>query len=185
MPEQRVASVTDAVVTALRSIREAAQPQPETVEQPEGEKAKAASFKAIGVDEFGVIVGIGGAAGSPEHLDLDGEFLEKGDLIKMAFDFCASPSRQFKANHQDALDAQLVESWVGTPIIEDGKGVRELKAGERLVNGMKVVGIGLDVTKASHWFVGVKPTDPSIVKAAKDGAVAGFSWGADVNKVLA
>lgn len=145
------------------------------------EKAKA--FKAFGVDaELGIIYGIGAAAGSPDKLDLDDEFVSKGDLVKMAFDFC-SGARTFKANHKEELSADLVQSWVGAPIIDTEKGLRRLDERETLSPEMNVVGI--DVTKGAetHWFVAVKPHDPEVVEIAKKGGVAGFSFGAAVRKV--
>lgn len=150
------------------------------------QKASSVSFKAIAVDEFGIVYGIGGAAGSTAKLDKDGEFIEKGDLCRLAFDFCAKGGRKFNANHDRgwSIDAQLVESWVGAPIIRKEGATRTLSANEVLDPAtMTVIGINVEKGNETHWFVGVKPLDPEIVELAKSGGVAGFSWGAHVSKV--
>lgn len=158
------------------------------VEKPSEPTGKAMAFKAIGHDDLGVIVGIGGAAGSPEKLDLDGEFLSKADLQRMAMNFCASPTRKFKANHQEDIEVQLVASWVGAPIIEvaaksDGAPtMRALAESETLTKDMNVVGIDTRKGNERHWFVAVKPTDPEVVEIAKAGGIAGFSWSGLVSK---
>lgn len=143
------------------------------------EKKAGVAFKALAAHE-GYITGIGAAAGSPEKLDLDGEFVNKADLMKMAYDFTSAPKRTFKANHKTEIDAKLVQSWVGAPIIEDGDGVRVLKADEKLTPEMNVVGIDIRPGNESHWFVGAKLPE---ALADKAGEVVGFSFGANVNKV--
>lgn len=179
---KRVESVQGEIASVLRAARE--NRIQDSVKTEAAQEKGGVVFKAISCDDFGVIVGIGGAAGSVNKLDKDGEFLEKGDLMAMAFDFTAAASKSFKANHDDnvSIDAQLVESWVGAPIIKDSSGIRTLKADEALTPDMDVVGI--DVTKGNetHWFVGVRPSDPQVVEAAKAGKIAGFSWSGFVNK---
>jgi len=142
------------------------------------------TFKAIGCDEWGVITGIGGAAGSLLKLDGDEEFLEKGDLVKLAWGFTASAQRQFKANHDDnhLLDADLVQSWVGAPIIKAGEVARILGDHESLTRDMEVVGINTEKGNEGWWFVTVRPHDPRVIEAAKAGLIEGFSWGASVTK---
>lgn len=157
--------------------------QPETpADDAEGEKAGAVSFKASGVSEQGIIYGIGGAVGSPNKLDRDGEFLESGDLCSMAWEFCGG-KRTFKANHDADMDCELVESWVGGPIVEQNGFKRTLKASETFDPSTMTV-IGIDTRKGyeSHWMLGVRPKDPEIVKLAKAGGIAGFSWGSFVEK---
>ena len=143
------------------------------------EEKAGVSFKALASHE-GYITGIGAAAGSPDKLDLDGEFVNKADLQKMAYDFTSAPKRTFKANHKEEIDAKLVQSWVGAPIIADGEGVRVLKADEKLLPDMEVVGIDIRPGNESHWFVGAKLPDALASKAAE---VVGFSFGAGVTKV--
>jgi|SRR5579862_7835424 len=145
------------------------------------EKAKRA-FKAVANDELGVIIGIGAAVGSPTNLDLDGEFLEKSDVIKMCFEFTESAERSFKANHDGGVDAKLVASWAGQLVIKSGDGMRFLNENEPLTDEMDVLAIGTDVSKAGHWVVAVQPTDPEVLEAAKAGEIIGFSWAGFVTK---
>jgi hypothetical protein len=100
--------------------------------------------------------------------------------MKMAYDFTSAQKRTFKANHRDEIDAKLVQSWVGAPIIADGDGVRVLKADEKLTPEMQVVGIDIRPGNESHWFVGAKLPE---TLADKAGEVVGFSFGAGVTKV--
>jgi hypothetical protein len=125
---------------------------------------------------------IGGAAGDVNKLDLDGEFIGKADLCKMAFDFVSAEGRTFKANHSEPLDCTLVESWVGAPIISDGDALRTLKADETLAEDMNVVGINIEKGNETHWFLSFKPSDPEVAEIAKAGGIAGGSWGAFVSK---
>jgi nucleoid-associated protein YgaU len=181
---------TEAAAAAERSAAEAAAAQAavqaaeaKPAEPAEEGKAKEVAFKAIGVDEFGVIIGIAGAAGDPTNLDLDGEYMEKGDLARMAHSFVSSSTRTFKANHKDEIGCNLVESWVGAPIVKGGSGgMRMLAPGERITRETNIVGINVEKGNESHWFVAVRPTDPEVVAKAKAGKIAGFSWGAHVSK---
>jgi hypothetical protein len=100
--------------------------------------------------------------------------------MQMAYDFTSASKRTFKANHKDEIDAKLVQSWVGAPIIADGDGVRALKAEEKLTPAMQVVGIDIRPGNESHWFVGAKLPE---ALADKAGEVVGFSFGANVTKV--
>lgn len=158
-------------------------------EQEAQAAAKAASdrgmaLKAVNVDDLGVITFIGGAIGDAKRLDLDGEFVEKGDLLTMAYDFCAGPVRTFKANHDDAgiIEAELVGNWAGAPIIQDGDAIRVLKADEALTKDMVVKGICIEPGAETHWFLQARTTDEAVLKAAKEGNVTGGSWGAIVTK---
>lgn len=170
--------IADAKLAELQAVKE----EP-AVEPPAEDKARA--FKALGVDEHGVITLIGGASGSPDKLDLDGEFLEKGDLVKMGFDFCSNTSRTFKANHTEPIECDLVENWVGPLLIQDGKNIRALRANEKLTADTVVKGVGLrdESDAGAYWLVGVRPRDEAIIKAAREGKIAGASWGATCNKV--
>lgn len=186
-------AIEQSVVEKFRSSRQAAavegqkpatDPAAVTPEQkddaasaPGGEEKKAAAprFKAIAVDD-GVIIGIGAYA---ENVDLDNEVVDKANLVKMAYEFCASADRTFKANHQEELGADLVASWPGAPILKSG---RKLADGESLPDDDPVIGISLEKGAESAWFVAVRPHDPEVAKAAKAGEVVGFSWGATVTK---
>lgn len=145
-------------------------------------EAPTMAFKAIGSTTEGVIIGIGAAAGNPDKLDLDEEFVSKADLVQMAYDFCSSKDRTFKANHREKIDCDLVASWPGAPIIKNGSGVRLLDDNEYLDDSMEVVGISTAKGAESHWFVGVKPKDPEIAELAAKGGIAGFSFGAHANR---
>lgn len=138
--------------------------------------AKPYAFKAVSTDDTGVIVGIGAAA---ENIDLDDEVMRKADLVKMAFEFCASKARTFKANHKEEIGCDLVASWPGAPIFKSGN---VLKAGEALPTDDPIIGINIEKGSETHWFVAVKPHDASAVEAAKKGDIAGFSWSGPVKK---
>lgn len=187
--EAPVAEEPKAEVPADQPQAEASVEEPAaqaTEEQPaEDEKAKPVAFKAIGIDEYGVITLIGGASGSPAKLDLDQEFVDKGDLVKMAFQFAASATRTFKANHSEPIDCELVENWVGPLLIQDGKTIRALKADEKITPETVVKGVGLrdESDAGAYWLVGVRPKDPEVIAAAKAGQIAGASWGASCSKV--
>lgn len=160
--------------------------KPNRAEVQKTDAGSTVAFKAVGVDEFGVITLIGGASGTPDKLDLDGEFVSKGDLIKMAFDFAANAQRTFKANHSEPIECELVENWVGPLLVDGGSGVRALKANEKLdLSKMSVRGVGVrDQSDAgAYWLVGVRPKDPEILEMAQKGQIAGASWGAQCNKV--
>lgn len=153
-----------------------------------GFRAKAAiekpklAFKAIGAGIDGIIVGIGASAGSPSKLDKDDEFVDKAGLVKMAYDFCSAKDRTFKANHKEEIAVDLVASWPGAPIVKSGSGVRCLEIDEPLTDAYEVVGIDIAKGSESHWFVAVRPKDPEIAALAAKGGIAGFSFGAIVNR---
>jgi hypothetical protein len=172
-------SIVESVQQSLKAGREARAKAAELAAQSAGPQI---ALKAVGYDELGVVTFIGGAAGSPVKLDLDGEFLSKADLTKMAFDFCSDTGRTFKANHSEPIGCALVETWVGAPIIKAGDGMRTLKADETLTKDMDVVGINIEKGNGSHWFMSVRPEDPEVVEIAKAGGIAGGSWGALVSK---
>lgn len=133
-------------------------------------------FKAVAVDDQGVIYGIA----SMVTVDREGEIVEKGALLQMAYDFCASKARQFLFNHdKDApLDADLVASIPGAPILKSG---RVLKAGESLPDDDPVVGIDIQKGNEIAWFVGLKPHDSRVLEQARKGG-HGFSWGGYASK---
>lgn len=142
-------------------------------------RAKAApspTFKAVAVDAQGVIIGIGSAA---HIVDREDEHVGAGALLGMAYDFCASKAREFRANHESPLEADLVASWPGAPILKSG---RVIGVGEELPDDDPVVGINIEKGNETHWFVGVRPKDERITKAARDGEIVGFSWGGFASK---
>ena len=72
-------TVADQFVAELKARREKAFETAQPLEAVEVPKAQA--FKAVAVDnELGIVIGIGAAVGSPTNLDLDGEFIEKGEI---------------------------------------------------------------------------------------------------------
>jgi hypothetical protein len=143
----------------------------------EAGKAKPYSFKAMSVDEQGVIIGIGAVAG---NIDLDNEVLQKAALVDMAYTFCSNEKRVLKANHsEDLTKAELVASWPGAPILKSGK---TLKAGESPTAEDPITGISIAKGSETHWFVAIRPNDPAVIELAKKGGVAGFSWGAYCTK---
>lgn len=178
-------TVIEGVQNAFKAARDEAKKAAETAAQAtagEASKARGMAFKAINVDDMGVITFIGGAVGDVKRLDLDGEFVEKGDLLTMAFDFCAAPERTFKENHETVVKADLVQSWVGAPIIKEGDAIRTLKADEVLAKDAQVVGINIEKGAETHWFLSARPQDPELIEKAKKGDIAGGSWSAAVTK---
>lgn len=143
-------------------------------ETPAADLAKL-SFKAVQVDEQGVIT----LCASSIAKDGEGDVIEKGAMIGMAYDFCAGAERVFRANHDESapIEAKLVESCVGVPVLKSGK---VLEPGEAIPEDDPFDHVRtMDAAKAcnTHWFVSVMPTDPEIVKAAKEGKIVGSSWG--------
>lgn len=169
------------VVKAAREKREpesiakhTGQPIPE--KKPE-EKAKLGdlTFKAVKVDDQGVIT----LCASSIAKDGDNDTVQKGAMIGMAFDFCGSKDRIFHANHDKGakIDAQLVESCIGVPVLKSGK---VLEPGQEIPSDDPFDHVRtMDAAKAcnTHWFVSVRPTDARIVEAAKKGEIVGASWG--------
>ncbi len=143
----------------------------------DGAKAKPVAFKAVSVDDHGVIIGIGAVAG---NVDLDNETLAQKGLVTMAYDFCGANARVLKANHGDAMPkAELVASWPGAPILKSGA----LLAPDAMpTDEDPIVGISLEKGKETHWFVGIRPNDDAVLEQAKKGGIAGFSWGAYVTR---
>lgn len=76
-------------------------------------------------NKLGILTLIGASCG----VDRDNEFLAPGDMIKAAFDFTAGARRTIKANHKAEVGADVVESFVGCPVLKSGRIVR---AGETL-----------------------------------------------------
>lgn len=145
-----------------------------TSSEPAAELAKL-SFKAVQVDDQGVIT----LCASSIAKDGDGDTVEKAAMIGMAYDFCATAERVFRANHDESapIEAKLVESCVGVPVLKSGK---VLEPGEAIPEDDPFDHVRtMDAAKAcnTHWFVSVMPTDPEIVKAAKEGKIVGSSWG--------
>lgn len=148
--------------------------EPKATAEPKDEL----SFKAVKVDDQGVLT----LCASSIAKDGADESVQKGAMIGMAYDFCASANRTFKANHDNEvpIEAQLVESMVGAPILKSGK---ILPAGEPWPEDDPFVGINVEKGNESHWFISVRPTDPEVVKAAKEGKIVGASWGGMALKV--
>jgi hypothetical protein len=143
---------------------------------PAGTETKAARvLKATGIvnAEHGVVMLIGSLS---DAVDLDHDVVDAELLVKCAHEFTGRDQRVFKANHDEPIKAKLVESVTGVPILASG---RRLKAGEHIPEDDPIASIGLKVGEgeATAWIVGIKPEDPAIVTAAKDGAIAGASWG--------
>ena len=144
----------DAAAEQAAAVSEAAR----TLANAKSGKAEVITFKAATADH-GVIIGV---AASPA-LDHQDEITTKGAVVTMAYDFCSSADRTFKANHGEALKADLVASWPGKPIYAD--------------DGVTIKGIDIADPDATHWFVGVRPHDTAVYEAAKAGEILGFSWG--------
>ncbi len=126
--------------------------------------SKAVAFKAISVDEEGVIIGIG----SSDAWDSQGESMTAKAVVQIAYEFCSKAEREFRINHdaEAIIGCDLVASFPGAPILVDG------------------VVVGIDIrANATHWFVGVRPHDSSLVEEAKAGKIVGFSWGGYASKV--
>jgi hypothetical protein len=139
-------------------------------EQPSQEPKP--TFKAVKVDDQGVIIGVGASIG----LDREEDTVEKGALLGMAYDFCASKAREFRANHDKdvVLDAELVCSWPGAPVLKSGK---ILEPGAEIPEDDAVVAINFEKGNETHWFVGIRPKDARVTEAARKGELVGFSWG--------
>ncbi len=135
------------------------------------------TFKAVNVDDHGVIIAIGASIG----LDREDETVTKAALIGMAYDFCATPNREFRANHdaEAILKADLVASFPGAPILKSGA---LLAPGSEIPDGDEIIGIDIRKGNETHWFVGIKPHDSAITEAARKGELAGLSWGGYARK---
>lgn len=126
-------------------------------------QAQAVTFKSALVDH-GVIYGVAASVA----VDHENETVEKGAIVQMAYDFCGSDVREFRANHGEVLKAKLVASMPGKPIYAS--------------DGVTITGVDLAKGEETHWIVGVKPEDPAIYEAAKSGAIGGFSWAGHATK---
>ena len=135
------------------------------------------TFKAVNVDNQGVIIAIGASVG----LDREDDAVTKAALIGMAYDFCAASNREFRANHdaEAVLKADLVASFPGAPILKSGA---ILAPGAEMPEGDEIIGIDIRKGNETHWFVGIKPHDPAITEAARKGELAGLSWGGYARK---
>lgn len=179
-----IKSAREATAPAAAPAPAAAAAAPTTTDAPATGEAKGAkrpmSFKAVAVDAQGVIIGIGASIA----VDNQDEAVQKGALIGMAYEFCASAERQFLANHDQKakVDADLVCSWPGAPVLKSGK---ILAPGEDVPEGDSVVAINIEKGQETHWFVGIRPKDETVLKAARDGEIAGFSWGGFAAKEVA
>jgi hypothetical protein len=150
-----------------------------SVVAPKG-SPKPYAFKAMGVDDHGVIIGIGAVAG---NVDLDNETLAQKGLVTMAYDFCGASQRTLKANHGDTMEkAELVASWPGAPVLKSGA---ILAPDAMPTDDDPVVAINIEKGKETHWFVGIRPNDDAVLETAKKGGIAGFSWGAFVTRTAA
>lgn len=163
-------------ITGVQEIYKAARAKAEEARTP----VATATFKAVNVDDQGVIVGIGASIGE----DREGEAVQKGALLGLAYDFCAGSQRAFKANHDNEarLNAELVSSWPGAPVLKSGV---VLEPGAEIPEDDPIVAINIEKGNETHWFVGVRPLDKETRKAAKDGEIVGFSWGGDALKGVA
>lgn len=171
-PEETAAEVVDEVpATDVPAVAES----PVTADE-----AKAMTFKAVSVDDRGVIYGIGGSIAR----DKQDEDVEKGALIGLAYDFCARADRTFRPNHDQTatVDAELVESWLGEPVLKSG---RVLAPGEAVPANDPIDLAQCRKGQETHWFMTVKPKDPAILDAARKGELVGFSWGGFARKVSA
>lgn len=127
-----------------------------------------------------VIIGIGAVA---ENVDLDNDVLSKAALKRLAHDFCSNRNgeQKFKANHGEELKCDLVQSWIGAPIVRASDGTLSvLKAGQCWPDSATYAGISNE--DDTHWFVAVQPSDPNIVQMAKAGQIVGFSWSGFVQR---
>lgn len=179
MSEQTIKDVVIAAREKAQADVAAAAKPVEPVVEPAAEE-KGMTFKAVCVDDQGVIIGIGASIAT----DNDNESVSKGALIGMAHDFCSSDNRAFRANHDKgmAIDADLVASWPGAPVLKSG---RILAPGEAIPQDDAVVAINIEKGKETHWFIGVKPRDPRVLEQARKGELVGFSWGGYARKVTA
>lgn len=151
-----------------------AEPAPPTAEAPPELVEKEAAgvvFKSAYVGDGGVIYAIAATSGT---VDLDDDVLSTEALVKMAYDFTSAGTRTFKANHSDAVEADLVASVVGAPILKSG---RVIAYGESLPEDDPMIGISLE-GQPSAWVVGIRPKDRAVAELAKAGGIAGLSWGA-------
>lgn len=151
-----------------------------TAAAAEAKAAKRATFKAVCVDDQGVIIGIGASIG----IDKQDEAVTKAALLGLAYDFCANADRQFRANHDEkaAVDADLVCSWPGAPVLKSGV---ILAPGQDVPENDPIVAINIEKGQETHWFVGIRPKDEAVLKAARDGEIVGFSWGGYASKEVA
>jgi hypothetical protein len=161
---ERIKAQADA---AAESTPPAAEAPPELVEK----EAAGVVFKSAYVGDGGVIYAIAATSGT---VDLDDDVLSTEALVKMAYDFTSSGTRTFKANHSDAVEADLVASITGAPVLKSG---RVIAHGESLPEDDPMVGINLE-EHPSAWVVGIRPKDRAIAELAKAGGIAGLSWGA-------
>jgi hypothetical protein len=173
-PEQNIVAAMQASRAkrvADQQAAEAAAQAASAAKEASAESKAAPVFKAAYASDDGVIYCIGAYAG---NVDLDEDVLQTKTLVAMAYDFTKAAARTFKANHTDALEADLVASMPGAPILKSG---RVLKFGEEIPDDDEVTGIDLKAEPIA-WFVGLKPHDPAVAQLARDGKLAGTSWGA-------
>lgn len=178
------------IADVIKSAREAnaptasaaANPAPATAADaaPTGEakgEKKPLAFKAVAVDDQGVIIGIGASIG----VDSQDEAVTKAALLGLAYEFCAGTDREFRANHDEKakVDAELVCSWPGAPVLKSGT---ILAPGQEVPPNDPIVAINIEKGAETHWFVGIRPKDEAVLKAARNGEIAGFSWGGYASK---
>lgn len=147
------AAAAQAILDAAAGKKEGEAAAAPAEDEPIEAAAKAVEFAFKANEELGVIEGIASVA---DIFDRENERVQKGALVGMAFEFCAKSKRDFKINHTEKIDCELVESYTGALT--------------------KVPGV-IDHSVKSHWFVTLKPKDPAILEAAKAGQVVGMSWG--------
>jgi hypothetical protein len=170
----------DAWVAEKTAAQEVAAVQPETPAEPQPElvekEAAGIVFKSAYVSDGGVIYAIAATSGT---VDLDDDVLSTAALVQMSHDFTSAGKRTFKANHTDAVEADLVASMTGAPLLKSGK---ILSPGQSIPTDDPLVGLSLE-GEPTCWVVGIRPTDKAVADLAKAGGIAGLSWGAYAKRV--
>jgi hypothetical protein len=191
--DRRKTTVAEVVKNARITAAAVAVVPPVEAKPSEGKGGVVLKGTKIVNEEHGVIVGIGSLA---DAIDLDRDSVPADLMVKAAHDFCGRDKRTFKANHSEKIDGKLAESWTGVPVLDqavdgvtrtDEHGLHRLKAGQHIPEDRTVVATAFkaDETDAVAWFVGIKPSDPALVEAAKKGDVAGLSWGGPADREAA
>jgi hypothetical protein len=167
--------------TAQAEAAQADKPD-EALKEGGEEKAAPVTLKAAYVGKGNVVYCIGAYAGN-EDKDLD--TLHIPPLVQMAHDFVKASKREFNANHGTAnkgapIDAELVESMTGAPILKSG---RVLVYGDEMPDPKDDPVTGIDLKgDPIAWFCALEINDPEIVELVKSGAIIGTSWEAYVRR---
>ena len=133
------------------------------------------TFKAVKVDDQGVIT----LCASSIAKDGDADTVQKAAMHELAYGFCAGEKRVFpREPRQGCADRSAARR-----VLHRRSHSQERKVAEP---GVEITADDpfdhvktMDADKAcnTHWFVSVRPTDPEVVKAAKEGKIVGSSWG--------